>query len=344
MGRHAFIIGGTGQISSAIADNLLAHGWDVTVSHRGRRSISGMLMARGARHVTMDREVPDALARALRSGADAVIDTIAYTASHADQLLGIQSAADAFVLISSASVYQDAAGRTLDEAQANGFPELPEPIKETQPTVAPGPQTYSTRKIALEQRLLDHSRKPVTILRPCAIHGPHSIHPREWWFVKRMLDGRKTIPLAYRGESRFHTSATVNIAALVRAVLERPETRILNAADPSAPTVAEIGRAIAKYLGYDCAFLPVDDDSYPPIMGVSPWAVPRPFIVDMSAASALGYVPVGAYEETAGHTCEWLKRVAPANWREKFPMLASYGWDLFDYPAEDAFLERQAKR
>jgi NAD(P)-dependent dehydrogenase (short-subunit alcohol dehydrogenase family) len=37
MARQAFIIGGTGQIGRAVADNLLAHGWDVTLSHRGRR-------------------------------------------------------------------------------------------------------------------------------------------------------------------------------------------------------------------------------------------------------------------------------------------------------------------
>ena len=46
---------------------------------------------------------------------------------------------DLFVVISSSSVYRDEKGRTLDEAEKNGFPDLPEPIQETQPTVAPGP-------------------------------------------------------------------------------------------------------------------------------------------------------------------------------------------------------------
>ena len=37
---------------------------------------------------------------------------------------------------------------------------------------------------------------------------------REAWFVKRILDGRRRIPLAYSGESRFHTTATANLAVL----------------------------------------------------------------------------------------------------------------------------------
>jgi nucleoside-diphosphate-sugar epimerase len=159
-----------------------------------------------------------------------------------------RTAFGAFVVISSASIYRDVTGRTLDEARQNGFPDMPNPIPETQPTVDPGPTTYSTRKVALERRLLDHATVPVTILRPCAIHGPGSPLPREWWFVKRILDGREKVPLAYRGTSRFHTSSVINIAALVRTVLEVPGSRVLNIGDPDAPTVAEIASLIGRHL------------------------------------------------------------------------------------------------
>jgi NAD(P)-dependent dehydrogenase (short-subunit alcohol dehydrogenase family) len=36
MARRAFVIGGTGQIGWAICHDLLAHGWEGTVSHRGQ--------------------------------------------------------------------------------------------------------------------------------------------------------------------------------------------------------------------------------------------------------------------------------------------------------------------
>ncbi|MDR2674988.1 MAG: NAD(P)H-binding protein [Opitutaceae bacterium] len=78
MTRHAFIIGGTGQIGRAAARKLLTDGWEVTLSSRGRRTLPCDLPARGADIVTLDREQPGALARALEKGADAVIDTIAF--------------------------------------------------------------------------------------------------------------------------------------------------------------------------------------------------------------------------------------------------------------------------
>jgi L-aminopeptidase/D-esterase-like protein len=78
------------------------------------------------------------VAKAIGGGAGAVIDTVAYDEGHARQLLGIEEDVGAFVVISSVSIYRDDEGRTLDEAGQTGFPELPEPTPETQPTVDPG--------------------------------------------------------------------------------------------------------------------------------------------------------------------------------------------------------------
>ena len=196
MPRHAFIVGGTGQIGRAVAGDLLEHGWRVTVSHRGNRPVPSDLIERGVKVVIFDREKPGELGRVLASGADALIDTIAFHSGHAHQLIEVQDKVGTFVVISSSSVYRDALGRTLDEASENGFPELPVPISETQPTVDPGPTTYSTRKIALERTLFDDAARPVTVLRPGPIHGPGSRAPREWWFVKRILTvGRSYLSL-----------------------------------------------------------------------------------------------------------------------------------------------------
>lgn len=334
MARHAFIVGGTGQIGRAVAAELLARGWQVTIAARGDRSRPEDLLQQGAAFVGVDREEPDALAKAIGSGADAVIDTIAYDVGHARQLLEIERDVGAFVVISSASVYRDRDGRTLDEAQETGFPELPEPIPETQPTVDPGPTTYSTRKVALERTLIDHARRPVTILRPCAVYGLHSSHPREWWFVKRMRDGRPFIPLAFRGESRLHTSAVANIAALAATALEHSASGILNAADPEALSVAEIGAIVGEHMRYDGQIVELGADA-PANVGLSPWSIPRPFILDMQAAAALGYRPRTTYRQAIGPLCDWLARQNTEAWEAAFPVLAHYPWPLFDYASED---------
>lgn len=330
MARTALIVGGTGQIGRAVARNLLDHGWRVRLVQRAAEGIPPDLVGRVA-IVPLDRNEPNALASAVSSGADALIDTVAYTADHARQLLEIEADIGAFVVISSASVYCDSQGRTLDEAAQRGFPDFPVPIPEGQSTVAPGPDTYSTQKVALEQTLLQTANRPTTILRPGAIYGEGSRHPREWWFARRILDGRRRVPMAYAGESRFHASATVNIAELCRLALEQPGTRTLNAADPEAISVAEIGQAIAAAYGVELDLVPIPG---PPRhgVGVNPWCIAGPIVLDMSAAQALGYTPVTRYGEGIGEACRSAEALAAAG----VPFVDYIG-RLFDYAAEDAF-------
>jgi nucleoside-diphosphate-sugar epimerase len=333
MAPTGLIIGGTGQIGRATARNLLANGWRVRLAQRSTAGLPADLAGR-VELVELDRDQPDALAAGLAGGADAVIDTVAFTEAHARQWIELEADIGALVVISSASVYCDLARRTLDEAAETGFPEFPVPIGEDQPTVDAGPATYSTAKVALEQTLVQHFRRPVTILRPGAIYGDGSRHPREWWFVKRILDGRRRIPLAYAGESRFHASATANIAELCRFVVGQRGTRVLNAADPTALTVAEMGTAIAAVygVGLDLVRLPG-----PPKrgLGAHPWCIPEPIVLDMSRAEALGYRPVARYEDAIGEACRSAEAAAAAG--VAFP---AYINALFDYAAEDADLAR----
>ncbi len=327
MSPTALIVGGSGQIGRATAALLAVQGWRVRLAQR-----KPIEPPPGCEVIELDRDEPGALARAVGDGVDALIDTIAYDDGHASQLLEIQEDVGALVVISSASVYRDAAGRTLDEARQTGFPVFPVPITEDHPPVDPGPVTYSTRKVALERTLLDGARCSLTILRPGAVYGPGSTHPREWFFVKRILDGRRRVPLAWNGETRFHASATANIAALVRAALEWSGTRILHAADPAALTVLEVGRAIAAVMSAPLDLVPFEGA---PKRGVGghPWATPNPIVLDMSRAAALGYQPVGTYADLVGDACRSAAAMAAAG----VPFVP-YLLDMFDYAAEDAWL------
>jgi len=326
MTRTALIIGGTGQIGLATSAHLAAAGWRVTIAQRRPAA-----RPPGGVSLVLDRSEPGALARAVGGGFDALIDTVAYDEGHAEQLAEVAGDVGAFVVISSASVYCDALGRTLDEARETGFPEFPVPIGEDHPTTPPGPATYSTRKVALELALQERIVGPLTILRPCAIYGPGSTQPREWFFIKRILDRRAAVPLSWNGASRFHTSATANIAALIATVLERPGPPILNAADAEALTVTEIGQAIAEV--HDAALRIVPMAGAPVRrVGGNPWGVPRPMILDISRAAATGYKPVTSYSEAIGETCRSIAAAAKAGM--EFP---PYILDLFDYAAEDSW-------
>lgn len=337
MSGRAVIIGGSGQIGRAAAENLLAHGWSVTCVQRDANDLPTSLRER-VETVALDRN-EELLARTVGAGADLLIDTVAFTPAHAAQLLEVQADVGAAVVISSASVYCDDAGRTLDEARQNGFPAFPDRIAETQPRTTPGPATYSTQKVAMEDALLQGWAGDLTILRPGAIYGPGCRSPREWWFLIRLLDARRRIPLAYEGASRFHTSATANIAELARVAASRPGVRALNAADPEALSVAQIGRAIMRATGREAelALLP---DAPRGLVGMSPWSVAGPIVLDTAAGEALGYRPVTDYAGFVGEACrDMIARTAGRAWREVFPALAPYPDAMFDYAAEDAALE-----
>ncbi len=344
--KTAFVLG-AGQIGSAVAERLADSGWAVAVASRGRTSLPPGLADRGIAAVTFDRTDPRALTKVLADGADLVVDTIAYDHADADQLIAIESGVGAFAVISSAIVYADDDGMTLDAAGPARFPTLPVPIREDQRTAEPGPESYATRKVALERRLLDRATRPVAILRSCAIHGIASPHPREWWFVKRLLDGRTKIPLAYMGDSRFQTTATVNIAALIEAIADKPFTGLLNIPDPDAPSVREIGETLMAIVGRSAELVPVPvlDGAYPPKMGATPWSIPKPFILDDTAARALGYCPVANYATAVAPTCGWMIEAAKTrDWREAFPVFADYPYDPFDYAAEGRWLAERKLR
>ncbi len=322
----AVIVGGTGQIGLALASRLRGEGWQVVLTSR-----RAFAPPAGCTHLAIDARDGERLRHAIGTDTDLLVSCAAFDAGDGHGLAAAGRDAGHIVAISSVSVYRDALGRTLDEAARHGFPDFPMPLTEQSLTVAPGSGTYSTRKIAMEHALLEGSSRPVTILRPAAIHGPESRHAREWWFVKRLLDGRRTIPLAYGGRSRFQTTSVAAIVDAACAAARGKLCGIANVADADCPSVAEIGRAIMDIMGVEAALIGMPDDpAYPPAHGRTPWSLPRPMICTGIAASPL------RYRQSVPPAIDWLRRnVTTGNWRERLPQLAAYPGDLFDYAAED---------
>jgi nucleoside-diphosphate-sugar epimerase len=269
------------------------------------------------------------------SDTDLLLSCVAFDAADAECLAQAGRKAGRIVAISSASVYRDGEGRTLDEASECGFPVFPVPLTEESPTVAPGPETYSTHKIAMEKALLDGASRPVTILRPCAIHGPESKHAREWWFVKRLLDGRVAIPLAYRGQSRFQTTSVAAIADAVVQAEAGNLPAIANVSDADCPTVAEIGRAIMDVMDVRAELIGLPDaPSYPPKLGATPWSIPLPMVCSAAATAD------ATYAQSVEPAVRWLvDSIRSENWREHLPQLAAYKNDHFDYQADERALQ-----
>jgi nucleoside-diphosphate-sugar epimerase len=339
--RRALVLGGTGLVGRAIALRLAQAGWRVDVTGRDAANMPVDLRAAGVEFSRADSGDASQVATAFGGGADLLVDCVMYTAEDARRLLPFVRDATSTVMISSKAVYVDAAG---NHSNSDDPPRFDGPIRETQPTLAPldidyrSREGYGANKVAAEQVLLD-SGLPVSILRPSKIHGRGAARPREWMFVKRVLDRRPAVILAHRGAGVDHTTAAVNIAALVEAVAHDPGVRILNSADPDAPSGLEIARAIAQTLGHEWKEVLLDGDAVGNV-GLYPWDAGHPIVLDTSAALALGYQPVGDYAATVVDTVEWLVESARGG-----PDAAKLPRDddeffaeLFDYAAEDRFL------
>ncbi|HUZ54824.1 MAG TPA: NAD(P)H-binding protein [Streptosporangiaceae bacterium] len=241
---RAFILGGTGSTGRATARRLLSVGWDVGLTGRDAARMPADIAAAGGTFTAADRADADRLADALGDGADLLVDCLCYGADDATALLPLARRAASTVMISGKAVYADAAGRHANSALK---PRFDGPVSESQRTVPPGDEGYGHRKVAAEQVLLD-SGLPVTVIRPGLIHGDGARMPREWVFVKRVLDRRPRIFLARPGAVN-QTTAAANLAALIQVAAAKPGRRVLNAADPDAPSALEIARTVARYLG-----------------------------------------------------------------------------------------------
>lgn len=328
MSRRAVLIGGTGQIGRAAARALARDGWEVVAVSRAG-TVSDELAELGVQAAQADRADDVQLRAAIGDGADVVLDTVAFTREHGEQLNALAGLVGSLVVISSASVYADEEGRALDGV--SDPPQMPVPVPETQRTVEPGDETYSTRKVALEHAVLE-GPLPSTLVRACAIHGPGATLPREVVFAKRAVDGRRRVAIAFRGESRFHTTSVANLAELIRLAAAQSGDRALNAGDPDPPTTLEICTAIGAALDHDFEPVLLPGDEYD-----NPWGAPPeyPFVVDMAAAEReLGYRPVTTYPEAVRETCAWLagELAAGRDWA------GTYLEGMLDYAAEDEVL------
>jgi nucleoside-diphosphate-sugar epimerase len=337
----AVVLGGNGQVGRATALRLTSAGWDVTSSGQAETRFPHRLREAGVRFIRSDRYAADELRQLLGEGADVIVDCVGYTAEHARMLVPFRDNIGSLVFISSKAVYIDDCGLHSNSDQP---PRFVGPVTEEQPTMSPSDVDYNSReayganKVAAEHVLLD-SGMAVTVLRPSRIHGVGADRPREWVFVKRVLDFRRHLLLAHGGQGVNHPTAAVNLAALAEFCAARPGTRILNSADPDAPDGLTISRLIARHLAHTWSEVLLDATA-PEGLGDHPWNTMPRFVLDTSAAERLGFVAVGTYAETVKAEVDWLVTAARAGDPTGIlpPPDDPHFQRFFDYPREDEWL------
>jgi nucleoside-diphosphate-sugar epimerase len=304
---RAVILGGTGLLGSATARRLARAGWQVAVTGRNPEHVPDDLRMAGTQFARAEGYDADALSALVGDHTELLVDCLCRTAADATSLLPLAARARSTVMVSTKAVYVDGAGNHGNSLVAPCFDG---PLRESHATVAPSTENpfsregYAANKVAAEQLLLD-SGHPVTVLRVAKAHGRGARRPREWAFVRRILDRRQVLVLANRGSGTDHPVAATNVAALIETVAAQPAARVLNCGDPDPPNGLQIARTVADHLGHSWKEILLEGDPLPPL-GAHPWNAADPIVLDMSAATALGYRPAGSYAETVVEELDWL--------------------------------------
>ena len=309
---RAVILGGAGAIGGATAARLADAGWRVDVTGRSPEHMPHELRDAGIRFHRIDRFDTAAIERLIGTGAELLVDLLAYRADDVRALLPALSSVRSPVIISSRAVYVDAQGNHINGDRP---PRFPTPLPESNPTLPPAaddadPHTregYAPCKVAVELAALD-SGLPVTVIRPSKVHGPWARNARTTTFVERMLRGSEPIALAGLGASVDHLTAAVNTAALIETVAGMPGARVVHSADPDAPTARRIVRAIGDALGWrgELELLEATEAGDDAARGAHPWAAPNPIVLDTSAALALGYRPAALGIDLIKDEARWV--------------------------------------
>ena len=256
---------------------------------------------------TLERGDVKRIGRVLGAGADLVVDLLAFSAAEIEARLPLWTDAESVVVASSRAVYIDAEARHINGQHP---PQFAVPIPESNPTLAPAaPGTdpftregYGPSKVAVERAALE-SGLPVTVIRPSKVHGRWARNARTRTIAEQMLRGADSISLASRGAAVDHLSAAENIASLIHTAAQKPGARILNAADPDPLTAAQIVETIAETLDWD-GELRLLEPGAPG--GDHPWNAAHPIILETSAATDLGWLPVTSGRELLRDEVRWV--------------------------------------
>ena len=251
MEKRAFLTGATGFVGGALAEHLLAEGWQVVALVRAQ-SDTVRLQSLGVTLVTGDVCQPDGLANSMK-GASVVFHCAALTgvghsmtdfhrviARGTDNLLGAAQAAGVtrFVFVSSVAVYELDHGHLCDEQH---------------PLLSSSLDPYSCAKIQAESACLAAHRSgllEVSIVRPAFIYGPGD---RRGGFLPELVNmiAKGKFRLIDGGSNRIPMVYVTDLTDLLVRCAERPEAagQAYNACSKASPTWRDLTSYLCEGLG-----------------------------------------------------------------------------------------------
>ena len=318
---RVLVLGGTRFLGPFVVDELRSRGHEVGIVSHAEVACGGSV--RSHRGDASDPAVLEPMLRSWRP--EGLVDMLHHGPDHARAVAEVCGGKlSRSVHISCASVYGSAPVCPVDE--------------ETDLVSGEDVPKEVLAQIDADRVVIEASERgdlPGTVVRLPALYGPRSRDCAEWFFVKRVLDGRSRVALPDGGLHICHRGFAQNMAwGVVQALLSsRAGGQVYNIGEEKLYTLAQLATGIARAL--DHAW---DLYSVPGHLWTAPYA--RTSFFDLRKARGhLRYkdrmIPRDGLELTAA----WLCQSPPGNdWR--WPGIA----EAFDYAREDALIEEHGVR
>ena len=307
----ALVVGGTRFIGRHVVEDLLEHGYDVTIFNRGNhenpfesetRSVSdgGGETAGAVSRVEGDRtNETDLRAAKLSVEPDIVVDCVAYHPDEVETAVDVFAEVDGYVYISSGSAY---AAEEIPKRE--GETELHDctPEQATDDSM----ETYGPRKAEGDRVVARAAADGVaaTSVRPCIVYGPHDYTERlDYWLARVEAYDRVVVP--GDGTNVWHRAYVEDVAAALRVVAEEGTPgEAYNVGDRRLVTLEEMVDLIAETAGTDCEVVTASDRELSTAdLSATDFPLYReyPHVLDTNGLSSLGWesTPLGeAMERT----------------------------------------------
>ncbi|TFB77304.1 NAD-dependent dehydratase [Cryobacterium glaciale] len=329
---RALLIGGTGPTGPDIARGLKSRGYETTILHRGSHEIDDVA---DFEHIHADPHFEGELAAGLL-GRTFDVAVVTYgrlrhvaieVARHTNRLVSVGGTAYARQRWST-------------------------PITETALRDLTTPLTLKIQQT--EEAIFECAARTglnLTHIRYPYLYGARQLAPREWSIIRRILDGRHTIPVVDGGLSQESKAYSENAAHAVLLAVDTPDSagKIYHVSDELTPTDGERAHAIARAMGTEIELV-----NYPREVSQPAWfwfagrtlgvkqkdfPITDHSVLDISRAKAeLGYRDLVDFDEAIQRTVDWYLEHPSVPGGDIEARLG----DQFDYVAEDRF--RLARR
>ncbi|MGH9086541.1 MAG: NAD-dependent epimerase/dehydratase family protein [Acidimicrobiales bacterium] len=328
--KQALVIGGTGPTGPFIVEGLVARGYEPVILHRGSHEVD---FVADFEHLHADPHF-EAPVRDVLEGRTFDLTIAAY--GRLRLLVEILEGRTRRLVTIGGTVYERQPwSRPADETAGRDVThKLVRRVQETEDGIL--------RSFAEGKFVGTHVRYP-------NLYGPRQLAPREWSVIRRILDGRTTIPVLDGGLTLESRAYVENAAHAVLLCVDQPVAsagRVYHVADMTTPTDGERALAIAEAMGAKVRLI-----DHPPTAGLPAYfwgggrnleSMGRPGpppthhkLLDTSRIRReLGYRDVVDFEEAIRRTVRWYVDNPLESGGDQEERIG----DPFDYEGEDAYV------